>query len=55
VINSLGNLAGFVSPYLIGGIIDRTHSTVLAVVALAISMLVVGALALALPKRMINR
>ena len=55
VINSLGNLAGFVSPYLIGGIIDRTHSTVLAVVALAISMLVVGALALALPKRMVNR
>ena len=55
VINSLGNLAGFVSPYLIGGIIDATHSTLLAVVALAISMFVVGALALTLPKRMVNR
>jgi MFS family permease len=55
VINSVGNLAGFVSPYLIGGIIDRTHSTLLAVVALAVSMLVVGALALTLPKRMVNR
>ena len=55
VINSVGNLAGFVSPYLIGGIIDRTHSTVLAVVALAISMLLAGALALTLPKRLVNR
>jgi MFS family permease len=55
VINSVGNLAGFVSPYLIGGIIDATHSTLLAVVALAVSMLVVGALALALPKRLVNR
>jgi MFS family permease len=55
VINSVGNLAGFVSPYLIGGIIDATHSTLLAVIALAISMLVVGALALTLPKRIVNR
>ena len=55
VINSVGNLAGFVSPYLIGGIIDATHSTLLAVVALAVSMLVVGALALTLPKRLVNR
>jgi MFS family permease len=55
VINSVDNLAGFVSPYLIGGIIDATHSTLLAVVALAISMLVVGALALTLPKRLVNR
>jgi MFS family permease len=55
VINSVGNLAGFVSPYLIGGIIDSTHSTLLAVVALAVSMLVVGALALTLPKRLVNR
>jgi MFS family permease len=55
VINSVGNLAGFVSPYLIGGIIDATHSTLLAVVALALSMLVVGALALTLPKRLVNR
>jgi hypothetical protein len=51
----VGNLAGFVSPYLIGGIIDSTHSTLLAVVALAVSMLVVGALALTLPKRLVNR
>jgi MFS family permease len=55
VINSVGNLAGFVSPYLIGGIIDATHSTLLAVIALAISMFLVGALALTLPKRMVNR
>lgn len=55
VINSVGNLAGFVSPYLIGGIIDATHSTVLAVVALTISMLMVGVLALTLPKRLVNR
>ena len=34
-INSVGNLAGYVSPYLVGTIRDRTHSMTLALLALS--------------------
>ncbi len=54
VINSIGNLAGFVSPYLIGWIIDRTHSTDLGVFTLAASIALGSALALTLPKKLVN-
>jgi D-galactonate transporter len=43
LINSVGNLAGFLSPYMVGAIKDATGSTTLALYALAASM-VVGAL-----------
>jgi D-galactonate transporter len=43
VINSVGNLAGFVSPYMIGAIKDATESTALPMFVLA-GTLVVGAL-----------
>jgi cyanate permease len=43
LINSVGNLAGFVSPYLVGAIKDATHSTANGIYLLAAS-LVVGAL-----------
>jgi MFS family permease len=55
VINSVGNLAGFLSPYLIGWIIDRTHSTNLGVYTLAFSIALGGLLALTSPKRLVNR
>ena len=55
VINSVGNLAGFVSPYLIGWIIDQTHSTDLGVFTLAASTVIGGLIALAMPKRLVNR
>ena len=55
VINSVGNLAGFVSPYLIGWIIDRTHSTDLGVYALAASIALGSLVALGMPKRIVNR
>lgn len=55
VINSVGNLAGFVSPYLIGWIIDETHSTDLGVYTLAASTAIGGLMALAMPKRLVNR
>ena len=55
VINSVGNLAGFVSPYVIGWIIDRTHSTDLGVYTLAASIAVGSLLALAMPGRIVNR
>ncbi|GJE45513.1 Putative metabolite transport protein NicT [Methylobacterium soli] len=55
VVNSVGNLAGFVSPYLIGWIIDRTQSTSLGVYTLAACLAVGSLLALTMPKRLVNR
>jgi MFS family permease len=55
VINSVGNLAGFVSPYLIGWIIDRTKSTDLGVLTLAVSIALGSLLVLALPRKIVNR
>ena len=55
VINSVGNLAGFVSPYAVGWIIDATHSTTLGVHALAGCLLVGSLLALTMPRRLVNR
>jgi D-galactonate transporter len=47
MINSLGNLAGFVSPYLVGAIRDATHSTANGMLLLAASLAAGGALVLA--------
>jgi sugar phosphate permease len=55
VINSVGNLAGFVSPYLIGWIIDTTKSTDLGVFTLAISIALGSLLILLMPKKLVNR
>lgn len=55
VVNSVGNLAGFVSPYVIGWIVDQTHSTDLGVYTLAASLLIGGLLVLLLPKLRVNR
>jgi len=55
VVNSVGNLAGFVSPYAIGWIIDATHSTSLGVYTLAGCLLVGSLLALVMPRRLVNR
>lgn len=38
-INSIGNLAGYVSPYIVGKVRDATHNMTLALLALAVSML----------------
>jgi MFS family permease len=54
-INSVGNLAGFVSPFLIGAIKDATQSTDIGLYVLA-SVLVAGALVvLRVPARLVNR
>lgn len=55
-INSLGNLAGFVSPYMVGYIKDLTQSTNAGMYALA-GFLVVSALLvlLCIPARLVNR
>lgn len=46
MINSLGNLAGFVSPYLVGAIKDATHSTANGMLLVAASLAAGGALVL---------
>jgi D-galactonate transporter len=46
MINSLGNLAGFASPYLVGAIKDATHSTANGMLLLAASLAVGGILVL---------
>jgi MFS-type transporter involved in bile tolerance (Atg22 family) len=49
------NLAGFVSPYLVGYLKDLTHSTQSGMYVLA-AMLVIGAIAvLRTPARLVNR
>lgn len=55
VINSVGNLAGFVSPYMIGYLKDLTHSTQFGMYVLA-GMLVLGAaLVWRTPAKLVNR
>ena len=54
-INSIGNLAGFVSPYIVGWLKDATHSTEAGMYVVS-SAIVIGALAaLAVPARLVNR
>jgi D-galactonate transporter len=54
-INSVGNLAGFASPFLIGAIKDVTHSTNIALYLLA-GVLVAGAvIVMSIPARLVNR
>jgi MFS family permease len=55
LINSIGNLAGFLSPWVIGWIIDRTRSTDLGVYALAAIMSIGSLLVLTIPGRIVNR
>ncbi|MEO6920909.1 MAG: MFS transporter [Collimonas sp.] len=55
VINSVGNLAGFVSPFLVGWLKDNTHNNQTGMFMLA-AMLVIGAIAiLKTPPKMVNR
>ncbi|MEC5406263.1 MFS transporter [Paraburkholderia sp. MPAMCS5] len=55
LINSVGNLAGFVSPYLVGWIKDMTHSTDVGLYCVAASLLVAAAIVLTMPKNVVNR
>ena len=55
VINSVGNLAGFVSPFLVGWLKDTTHSNETGMFMLA-GMLVVGAISIYLTSpKMVNK
>lgn len=46
LINSVGNLGGFIGPYLVGVIKDRTGSQVIALLMLGVALLGMGVLAL---------
>jgi D-galactonate transporter len=46
IVNSVGNLAGFLSPYMVGAIKDATHSTTQGMMVLAASLLAGGVLVL---------
>ncbi|WP_086559580.1 MFS transporter [Streptomyces africanus] len=54
-INSVGNLAGFVSPYMIGALKDATGSTSLPMYVLALSLVVGAAAVLTTDKHVVNR
>ena len=55
VVNSVGNLAGFVSPYMVGALKDMTQSTQLPMYVLS-AILIVGALLVWLtPAKLVNR
>jgi MFS-type transporter involved in bile tolerance (Atg22 family) len=55
LVNSIGNLAGFLSPLVIGWIIDRTRSTDPGIYALAVVMCIGSLLVLTMPRRIVNR
>ncbi|HEY0293742.1 MAG TPA: MFS transporter [Bordetella sp.] len=55
LINSVGNLAGFVSPYLVGWLKDSTGSTNAGMYLLAGSLVVGGLIALSQPARLVNK
>jgi D-galactonate transporter len=50
-INSVGNLAGYVSPFLVGTIRDRTHSMTLALLALSAAALASALISLYVTRR----
>jgi nitrate/nitrite transporter NarK len=54
-INSVGNLAGFASPYLIGWIKDATGSTDIGMYVLAAVLVAGAAIVLGVPARLVNR
>ena len=55
LINSVGNLAGFVSPSLIGWLKDLTQSTNAGMYMLAASMVLGALLTLSVPGRLVNK
>ncbi|MEO0319025.1 MAG: hypothetical protein RL404_2702 [Pseudomonadota bacterium] len=54
LINSLGNLSGFASPYAVGWLKDATGSTDAGVYLLAIGMVIGAILTLSVPARLVN-
>ncbi|WP_434141304.1 hypothetical protein JQR84_23385 (plasmid) [Pseudomonas luteola] len=55
MINSIGNLAGFISPYLIGWVKETTGSTSVALYCIAAALVSAAVVCLAMPKSVVNR
>lgn len=55
LINSWGNLAGFVSPYVIGFLKDMTQSTTIGLYAMAGALIVGALLVFRVPGKLVNR
>ncbi|OPF71385.1 MFS transporter [Streptomyces antioxidans] len=55
LINSVGNLAGFVSPYMIGALKDATGSASIPMYVLALTLVVGAAAVLTAEKQVVNR
>ncbi|NIE66864.1 MFS transporter [Burkholderia sp. Ax-1719] len=55
VVNSLGNLSGFLGPFFIGWISDKTHSTDIGLYLMAASIFIGGVLVLFVKKQLVNR
>lgn len=55
MINAVGALAGFVSPYLVGWLNDLTHDPRIGIYVLAVSAIVGSLLVLTLPAKLVNR
>jgi D-galactonate transporter len=54
-INSVGNLAGFVSPYVVGWLKDTTHSTEAGMVAITAALLLGALVTLTMSAKLVNR
>jgi D-galactonate transporter len=54
-INSIGNLGGFVSPYVVGWLRDVTSSAATGMYVIAVVMLLGAAAVLLVPKRLVNK
>jgi len=54
-INSVGNLAGFVSPYMVGWLKDLTHSDKDAMLCLTLILVIGAATVFMVPAKMVNR
>ena len=55
VANSVGSVAGFISPYLLGYVADLTGSTNNGVLVIAACLLLGGALVFAVPAKLVNK
>ena len=55
LINSIGNLAGFLSPYAVGWLKQATAGNAAGMYMLAAFMVLGGVLAVSVPSRLVNR
>jgi len=54
-INSIGNLAGFVSPYVVGWLKDATQSTAAGMYAVSAALVAGALVVLTIPAKLVNR